>query len=177
MSTAQKNHTKPNATMFYLLMMLIIAGNMLVAQTDDWSTPALVEFGVVFDCAVLIPLLYLWFFRKAEKINWIKPLALACLGVWVAGHVVPDTHHQLINQLTYLRYLGLAVLVLIEIRIMSRIYRHVFSTPDKHIDTKQMIQDASKEQPMPEWVARIIAWEAKLYRTIWLKIKHFINRK
>lgn len=177
MSTEQRNSTtKPNATMFYLLMALIISGNMLVAQTDDWSAPALVEFGIVFDCAVLIPLLYLWFFRKTEKINWVKPLALLCLGVWIAGHVVPDTHHQLINQLTYLRHLGLVVLVLVEIRIMARIYRQVFKSPQKS-DVSQIIRDASHEQPMPEWVARIIAWEAKVYRKTWLTIKHFIKRK
>ena len=40
-----------------------------------------------------------------------RAAALACLGIWVAGHMVPSEHHDVLSSVGFVRYIGLGVLL------------------------------------------------------------------
>ena len=78
-----------------------------------------------------------------------KAAALSCLGIWVAGHIVPDQHHDLISTAGFARYIGLTVLLIIELKQVVAVYRAALSqSGSNHAFT------AAKDAGGPEWAAR-----------------------
>ncbi|TGD75711.1 hypothetical protein E4634_02185 [Mangrovimicrobium sediminis] len=149
---------------FWPAAFAVAAINAFTIVIDGWQAPQLKEFGVIFDFAVLIPLLYFFCYRKLGKQTLVRTIAFACLGFWVAGKIVPDTHHLLIDQLAWVRYLGLAVLVLIEIRIATEIWRLAFCSRSE--DASEAIKLKAEQEGMPPWVAKLMAAEAKFWKKL-----------
>lgn len=140
--------------------------NALVLLLDGWQSPQIKEFGVLFDFAILIPTLYLICYWATGKRALIRCLAMACLGIWAAGHIVPNENHAILSEVGFLRYIGLAVLVAIEIRIGVEIFKLAFrSKSDSESDAA--IQRKAEEEGIPPWVAKLMAWESRLWRKIW----------
>ena len=73
-------------------------------------------------------------------------------------------HHDLINHLRPLRYLGMVVLFLIELRFAIAIYRAAFASSPA--ETQRTLA-AAEQAGVPQWVARLMAWEAGLWRRAW----------
>lgn len=99
----------------------------------------------------------------------IRTLALACLGVWVASVIVPDGHHSLIDRIGWMRYLGVGVLVLLQVRLSIELYRGVFRGASD--DARQVIQDQAERDGVPPWVAKLMAAEARLLKCLWERIR------
>ncbi len=157
---------------FLPVAMLVAGGDLALALIDSWSDPAVVEAGIVFDLAVVLPALYWWCYRKRGRAVLLKAAALSCLGIWVAGHIVPDQHHDLISTVGFARYVGLAVLLVIELKLVVAIYRAAFSRAgSNHALT------AAKEAGMPDWAARLMAWEASLWRRGWESVRRLVKRR
>lgn len=148
-----------------------IADTALVVL-DGWSNPALVEAGLLFDLAVVVPALYLWCYRARGMAAVVRAIALACLGVWVAGVVVPDEHHDLLHIVGVARYVGLAVLLVIELKLVLVICRSVFR---KDVDAGPAAMAAALDAGMPAWTARLMAWEAALWRRAWIAVRRFFG--
>jgi len=155
---------------FWPVAIAILAVNAAVILLDGWHSPRIKEIGVLFDLAVLVPMLYLVCYRQNGKRTFIRAVALACLGIWAAGHIVPDENHALLTELGFLRYIGLAVLVAIEIRIGIEIFRLTFrSKSDAESDSA--IEQKAKEEGIPPWVAKLTAWESRVWRKAWLRFR------
>jgi len=87
----------------------------MLARTVPWRPARPLEVGVILDLAVLVPVLYGICYRRRGRAAWVRAAALACLGIWLAGRVIPAAHHELLDHLSPLRYAGMAVLSLVEL--------------------------------------------------------------
>lgn len=118
------------------------------------------EIAVIVDVMVTMPVLFALCYRA--KLNWqmlaIRILALQCLGIWLATKILPVETQTILPQLSWLRYLGLAVLVVIEIRVVVALFRIVFK-----VDTgsKQL-----EKIGMPPLLAKLLLLEVRFWR--WL---------
>jgi hypothetical protein len=159
---------------FWPAAFAVVAVNVMVLAIDGWQAPRIKEFGVLFDFALLIPALYFICYRTSGKKAFVRTIAFACLGVWVAGHVVPDTHHFLISQIDWVRYVGLAVLVVIEIRLAIEIWRLAFRGHAE--DASQAIREKAEKEGVPPWVAKLMAAEAKFWKKLWRFARKLLGR-
>ena len=160
---------------FFLACGAIIAGDLTVISLRGWSiSPQLIESALFFDFAVILPLLYAWCYRIKGKAAIIRALGLSCLAIWATGYVVPPEHHHVLTSVRWLRYVGMVVLALLEIKLLIVFYRAVFSN-EKSIETaaNKFAADAG----MPHWVARIVALEAKFWRKVLGLLKRITGRK
>ena len=118
--------------------------------------------------------MYLLCYRSQGKRALIRSLALVCLGIWAAGHVVPEANHYVLEKVGFLRYVGLGVLVIIEIKLGIAIYKAAFRKDDSNI------QEATKliaESDMPEWLVKLMTWEALMWRRVWNFFLNLSRRK
>ena len=131
----------------------------------------LLEAGLLFDLAVLVPALYWLAYRQRQQRIGARVLALACVGIWLALQLVPEAERDLLNHVEPLRYAGIAVLVALELAVMAAIYRAIFKGGT--------VEDAVAQAPsdLPAWVARLIAWEARLWQRAWSALRRFTRRR
>ena len=151
---------------FWPLALAICAVNTLVLSLDGWQSPQIKELGVLFDFAILIPVLYLICYRASGKKAVIKCVAIACLGIWAAGHIVPNEYHVILSEVGFLRYIGLSVLVAIEIRVGLEIFRLALRSKSDS-ESNAAIQRKAEQEGIPPWVAKLMAWESRLWRKLW----------
>ncbi|MFB9068626.1 hypothetical protein [Pseudofulvimonas gallinarii] len=166
----EKSKIVLKAHWFLPVAMLVVGGDLVLALADSWSDPALLEAGLLFDLAIVLPALYWWCYRKRGRAALLKAAALSCLGIWVAGHIVPDQHHELISTVGFARYVGLAVLLVIELKLVVAIYRAAFSSSGANPPLS-----AAQDAGMPEWAARLMAWEASLLRRGWELVRRLVR--
>ncbi len=145
---------------FLLAAPLVLLTNLFVTQ-HEVITP-LVEFGVLFDLVILVPVLYVLCYRARKRGIGAKALALACLGVWVATQLVPEQSRNLLVYLQPLRYVGLAVLVIMELALIRMIFTSLMSGASSDSVERQVVD----ESDVPEWVAKLMVWEAGLWRRL-----------
>jgi hypothetical protein len=149
---------------FYAAAAMILMGDFTVITLDKWQNARLMEAGLLADFAIVIPLLYLICYRKNGSKALIRALGLCCLGIWAVGHIVPEAQHHMIEKVSFLRYVGLGVLLLIELRLMIGIYRAMFGKPEQ---MRANIESSLEKANLPPWLARIVMLEAKLWRKLW----------
>lgn len=155
---------------FWPLAFAVCAVNVLVLLLDGWKSPQIKEVGILFDFAVLIPTSYLICYWRNGKRALIKATALACLGIWAAGHLVPNEYHAILNEVGFLRYIGLAVLIVMQLRIGIEIFRLAFRS-ESHADSDSAVKRKAEEEGIPPWVANLMAWESRMWRKAWLTIR------
>ena len=160
----EKSKIALQAHWFLPVAVLVAGGDLALAIVDSWSDPELLEAAILFDLAILLPALYWWCYRKRGWATLLKATALSCLGIWVAGHIVPDQHHDLISTVGFARYIGLAVLLVIELKLVVAIYRAAFSKAGSNDALA-----AAKDAGMP-------AWEASLWRRGWESVRRLVKR-
>jgi hypothetical protein len=90
--------------------------------------------------------------RKAVLIA----LSVACVGLWLATTFVAG-----LEDLRWLRYTLMAVLAVVEIRILIGIYRVVFTAKSNAEVTERI---AATGLPAP--LAKLVAWEARFWRRL-----------
>jgi hypothetical protein len=155
---------------FWPLACAVCAVNLMVLLLDGWQSPQIKEFGVLLDFAVVIPMLYLICYWRNGKQALIKATALACLGIWAAGHIVPNEHHAILNEVGLLRYIGLAVLIAIQVKIGIEIFRLAFRS-ESHTESDSAVKRKAEEEGIPPWVANLLARESRMWRKAWLAIR------
>lgn len=155
---------------FVPLALAVIAGDLGALRWGDWSAPDapawLLEAALLFDFAVLLPLLYAWCYRHGGRGTVLRSIALACFAIWATGHVLPQERHVLLEQLSWLRYLGLAGLLVLELKLMLQLYKSVVLGKASPASAQQTLQS----QGMPAWAARLMALDAQLWRWVWLSL-------
>ena len=142
--------------------------NVTTVYLDQWSSPALLEAGLLFDFAILLPVLYLICYRSEGKRAVVRAIALACLGIWALGHVVPEPNQDLLQDLQVVRYVGLGVLVLLQVKLIVAIFRAISTSSASAEHEAYKLAD---ETGTPPWVRKLLAREAAL----WIKVWRFVR--
>lgn len=142
--------------------------NSATVYLDRWSSPELLEAGLLFDFAVLLPMLYLICYRSEGRRSVIRAIALACLGIWAVGHVVPEANHTLLEDLEVIRYIGLGVIFVLQARLILAIFR---AASGASVNAEHEASRLADETGTPPWVRKLLAWEA----AVWIKIWRFVR--
>jgi len=156
---------------FFVLAPLVLAADLYVGLSARGEIDHLVEAGLLFDLVVLIPCLYWLCYRKRGKKAVTKAAALACLGIWAALKLVPESERDLLNYVAPLRYVVLAALAWLELVVVLAIYKSVFKSGS--------VDEAISRAPadIPKWMVRLLAMEADFWRKLWGAIKRLLNKR
>jgi|CXWL01.1.fsa_nt_gi hypothetical protein len=156
---------------FFVIAPLIVAVDLYVGLSTRGEIGRLIEAGLLFDLVVLVPSLYWLCYRQRGKKAVIKAAALACLGIWAALRLVPESERELLNYVAPLRYVGLAALAWLELVVVLAIYKAVF----KGASVAQAASQAPKD--MPPWVAKLLAIEANFWLKVWALLKRAFGKR
>lgn len=158
---------------FFLVAPIVIATDVFVAIEARGEIDRLIEAGLLFDLAVLIPCLYWLCYRGRGMKAVVRAAALCCLGIWATLKLVPEAEHELLGHVAPLRYLGIAALVWLELAVVVAIYRTAF----KGGSADEVAALAQDKAEMPPWAARLMAREALFWRRIWQWLKQLAGRR
>lgn len=151
------------ANWFVLCLPLLLGCSLLFARGVDWAADgAVAETVLLFDWCVSVPLLQWLCYRRTltGKQLAVRTAAMACLGVWIVSWLVPPSAQTLLPILAPARLAGLAVLVLIELRLFVAALRIVFKTG-------ATAQDVVEKTGAPPLIARLMVLEARFWRAVW----------
>ena len=93
---------------FIALALAIVAGDLSSVYLGGWSDAKIIEAALLFDFVVVIPLLYWWCYRSKGRVAIVQAVALACFAIWATGKVVHVEHQNLLDSVSWLRYVGIA---------------------------------------------------------------------
>ncbi|MGJ9420832.1 hypothetical protein ACHAC9_24305 [Massilia sp. CMS3.1] len=162
------------ANWFYPLAIAVVLGDVSALQLQDWRHPRLFESAVLFDLAVVLPLLYLWCYRARGTAVILPMVSLASLGIWATSHLIPTEHQHVLGSVGWLRTTAIAVLAMIEIKILFGFYKAIFVS-DK---TPEEIADKlSEDIKLPRWVTRLVVLEARVLRSLSHFVKSLLRRR
>lgn len=161
------------ANWFFPAAAIALLMNAATVYFDRWSSPALLEAGLLFDFAILLPVLYLICYRTEGKRAVVRAVALACLGIFAVGRVVPESNQALLLDLQFIRYVGLAVLILLQIKLIIAVFRAVAGAHDAAEYEASKLAD---ETGTPPWVRRLLAWEARFWIKVWRIVRSAVRR-
>ena len=156
---------------FFFIAPVVLAVNLFVGLSARVEIDRLVEAGLLFDLMVLIPCLYWLCYRQRGRRAVIQAAALACLGIWAALKLVPESERVLLNYVVPLRYVGLAALVWLEVTVVMAIYRSIF----KGGSVTEAVSHAPED--MPPWIAKLLALEARFWLKVWGKVKRSFGKR
>ena len=146
---------------------LILSGAFLVTHTAEWAQEALlVEAGLLFDLAVLLPALYFICYRSNGNAAALKSVAIACGGIWLATYLVPPEQQRILPALAFLRYGAIVVLVYIEIRIVAVLYWAIIAG---RVPADEAASQLASGLGVPSGIAKFMAMEALFWRRVLAK--------
>ena len=156
---------------FFFIAPVVLAVNLCIGLSTRSEIDGFVEAGLLFDLMVLIPCLYWLCYRQRGRRAVIQAAAMACLGIWAALKLVPESERVLLNYVAPLRYVGLAVLVWLELIVVLAIYRSVFKG--------ESVSEAASRAPedLPPWIAKLLALEARFWLKVWGKVKRSFGKR
>lgn len=156
---------------FFAAAPLVLAADVGVGLSARGEMDRVIEAGLLFDLAVLIPTLYWLCYRKRGKRAFVRAAALACLGIWAALKLVPEPERDLLNYVAPIRYAGLAALAWLEIVVVLAIYKTVFR--------RGSVDDAIAQAPadMPAWAVKLLALEAKFWVKVWGGVRRLLGKR
>lgn len=158
---------------FLPLAALIVAGDLSAARLGDGQGSQLLEAALLFDLVLLLPALYWFCYRRQGKPALLKALGLACLGIWLCSKAIPAEQQQLLPALSWLRYLGLAGLLALELKLALALYKAVVLKGQ----SRQEAETQLTSEGMPPWVARLMTFEASLWRKAWKALRRLRPKK
>lgn len=159
------------ANWFVAAAVLLVGTDLAVLLLPNSTSPRLLEFGLLSDLCIVLPGLYLACYWRKGKRSVLRAIALASIGFWASSMLLPKSDHFLIQQLWPVRYVALAVLALIELRIMLAVYRAVFSGASR----QEAAATLEKRTGMPAWAAKLAAAEAALWSSLYKAAKAILT--
>ena len=123
------------------------------------------ELAVLFDVLFTLPLLFALCYRGTltRKNLVIRIIALQCLGIWLATKLVPVESQMVLPQLAWVRYAGLTVLIMIEVRIIFALFKILF----KPGTGSKQLEDVG----MPPFLAELALLEVRFWRWVFSVFK------
>lgn len=155
------------ANWFLLALPLLFLISFLFTRSVDWGASGdAAEAVTLFDWCVSIPLLYFLCYRRQlpAKQLALRLLALACLGVWISSWLVPVQFQEILPRLSWARGAGVAVLALVELRLLVLAVRLVFSGTA----TAEQVTERTGAPPL---IAKLMLLEARFWRAVWRFIR------
>lgn len=164
MGEVGRNWFKANWLVAAVPLLLLI--EWLVVRDLGGEMGRFLEAVVLFDLCLFMPLLYVLCYRRVVPLRHLllRTLGLACLGVYLATYLVPEPLQAVLPQLGVLRLAGLAVLVLVELRLLIAAMRIVWGR-DGSVERVQAASGA------PAWIARLMVLEARFWKALWRLIR------
>jgi hypothetical protein len=156
---------------FLFVAPLILGADLYCGLSLRGEIDRVIEGGLLFDLSVLLPGLYWLCYRNRGRRAVFGAVAMACSGVWVASKIVPEVERDLLNYFVPLRYVGIAVIVWLEVAIVFTIYRAIF----KGGTVDQAISQAPAD--LPPWVSKLLAMEANFWLKVWNSVRRFFGAK
>ena len=158
---------------FFFVAPIVVAGNIFVALSSRGEIDRLLEAGLLFDLAVLLPCLYWLCYRSDGKKAAIRAVGLCCIGIWGALKLVPETEQDLLAYVAPARYVGIAALICLEVVVLVAVYRTMF----KGGSDQEVTARIQAQSDLPSWVARLLALEARFWRKVWQVVRKVIGRE
>jgi len=158
---------------FLVVAFAVVAGDLSSVYFGGWSDAQILEAALLFDFVVLIPLLYWWCYRSKGRVAIVQAIALACFAIWATGKVIPTEHRYLLDSISWLRYVGLAGLLALEIKLAIVVYQAVVFSGQSKDDAQKVFES----EGLPPWLAKFMAFEASLWRKVWLFVERVFGRK
>lgn len=164
-----KNWFFPVAILWLGFHALILRGEwQLLSMNSQW-----IEAIYLLDMVFLMPMLYLLCYRKQGKAAVVKAVAIACSAIWLCQKLLPIEHQQLLIQFAGLRYVGLAGVLVLELKLIALMIKMVFSKEENH----QEFQKKLNAQGMPNWLTKLVAFEAAFWRRVWLFGRRIVTKR
>ena len=154
---------------FLLLLPALFAISFFSLQSAEWQhSPQAAEMVTLLDWTISVPLLFFLCYRSKFNAREmvLRLLGLACLGVWLSSWLVPVSEQTILPHLSWARTAGMAVLLLVELRLFMLALRYAFSgeaTPD----------ELARKAGVPPLLAKLMLIEANFWRAVW---RFFIRR-
>jgi len=161
------------ANWFLVVALLVVGTDLVILQTPNSASPRLLEVGLLCDLAIVVPGLYIARYWRNGKRTFLRAIALASLGFWSVSKLLPESGQFLTQSLWPVRYVALAVLVAIELKVALAIYRSVFRGASRQEAARALQSEAG----MPAWAARVAAAEAAIWRTAYIKARALLQRR
>lgn len=159
---------------YFVLLPIILCGNYMASKMPSDIDPRLNEAAILFDLLFMLPLLYAICYRKLGRKIIIRIIGIACLGIWLAGHLIPPEEQIIYAQIAFLRYVGLAFLVLIEIKMSVFMFKLLYGRQQENENiTKQL----SEKIDIPLWAAKLLVLEAAFWKRLCGMVSRLFGRR
>jgi hypothetical protein len=152
---------------FLIVFPLLLLASLQFKSAIDWQHDgATAEAVLLFDLCVTMPFLYFLCYRKSLSLAQLalRLLGLACFGVWFATWLVPADSQSLLPHLGWARIAGIAVIILVELRVLIAAIRISFS---RDASAQKLIETTGA----PRLIAKLMMLEAKFWHSVWRLIK------
>lgn len=151
---------------FYLLLPLSLVASLNFHLAHPWQQqPRLGEAIALFDWCLFVPALYALCYRRSQapRAVALRTVALVCSGMWIASRMVPDGAQTLLLELGWVRWIGIAVVLVAEGFVLVAMLRIAFSPKP---EAKALV-DAG----VPALLARMMVAEARFWRWLFAKLR------
>lgn len=131
-----------------------------IAKSHPDTVTQQFELAVLFDIFVTVPALYFLCYRRqlSTPAMFLRIVGLQCFGIWLATNIVAPDKQSALAQLSWLRNLGLAVLVAFEVWLAVKLARIVFRQETRVADLER--------EGVPLIIAKLMLLEARFWRWV-----------
>lgn len=143
------------------VFLAMVAGVWWLARSSTFMSAG-GEAALLIDLCLTAPILYILCYARKQplRVTMVRALAIACGGVWIATWLIPLQNQILLPHLAPLRWIGLGIVCLVEIRLMVAAIRVAFSATGT-------AEDVVRASGAPPLVAQLMLWEARFWRGVW----------
>ena len=147
---------------FVLVVPLLLALAWFVSRSTAWPQDAGgVEAALLIDATVTVPLLYALCYGRSLPF-WqlaVRMVGIACLGIYLVSYLVPPEAQILLPRFAWARTMGIALLCVIECRLLVVSVRRVF----KSGVTAEQLSDQTGAPPI---LAKLMLLEARMWKRL-----------
>ncbi|MDQ3080171.1 MAG: hypothetical protein M3R03_09270, partial [Pseudomonadota bacterium] len=110
------------------VFLAMVAGAWWLARSSAFMSAG-GEAALLIDLCLTAPILYILCYARKQPLRAtiVRALAIACGSVWIATWLIPMPDQVLLPQLAPLRWIGLGLVCLVEIRLLVAAIRIAFS--------------------------------------------------
>lgn len=150
---------------FYLVLPFLLAAAMSFRASFPWEVePKLGEAATIFDWCVFVPVIYAVCYRNMpRRALALRMLAMVCGGIWIAAKIVPDQAETILNEWSWVRGFGIAVLAAFEGLAFIAAMRIVFGNAPNAA--------ALERQGIPPLLVNLMLAEARFWRWVWARLR------
>ena len=151
---------------FYLLLPFAAAAAFDLHRSFDWRRDgALGEAVALFDWCVFLPGMFLLCYRRAMpgRARALRTVGLVCGGLWTAALIVPDGSERMIGAVAWLRYPGLALLLVAEAFVLVAVLRITFGGEADAAELERL--------GVPAPLAQLMLLEARFWHRVWRSLR------